>query len=530
MKKSIITSILAALAVIGSTIMAQDYPDEYLGLPGDNLNLYAVMNLFQNSETLEGFERNLNDENSRINNLDLNSDNLIDYIRVNDYVNGNVHTIVLQAVLGRSDVQDVAVFTVERLRDGSVQIQLVGDELLYGRNYIIEPIYAETPNPGYTGGATRDNVTVVRTTYVEVATWPVIRFIFLPHYSVWRSSWYWGYYPRYWNPWRPYYWHYYYGYHYHWHPHYYSHYHRWDHHRYSHWNDVYYNRLRSHSHSVSSRISSGSYRTTYSRPELRREGEALYSRVHPDRPSNVSSGNNVSRRSSAGSAEGRNSAGTTTTTTRRSSTTVQRSDANDRGTNTTGTSRRSSSTTVNREVNRSSSGQGNSDTRRSGTTVNTRSNSGSSSGNTTGTTRRSTNVNNDRKPLSSSSGNYSSTARRSTSVATERTTARTSSSGSFPASSRRSSDAVTERKPTYSSSGNASASSRRQAPVVSERSQNRSQSASGSASTRQSREQVSSSGSSARRSSGSSRNETVIRQGSSSNNRESDSKGTSRRK
>jgi len=52
--------------------MAQEQNDNYLGLPGDNLNLYAVMTLFQESKTLEEFERSLNDENSRINNLDLN--------------------------------------------------------------------------------------------------------------------------------------------------------------------------------------------------------------------------------------------------------------------------------------------------------------------------------------------------------------------------------------------------------------------------------------------------------------------------
>ena len=138
--------------------MAQDYPDEYLGLPGDNFNLYAVMNLFQQSETIEGFERSLNDENTRINNLDLNNDNLIDYVKAIDYVDGNVHTIVLQAQLDRNDNQDVAVFTVQKLRDGAVQIQLIGDEALYGRNYIVEPIYAETPNPGYTGRSNRQNV------------------------------------------------------------------------------------------------------------------------------------------------------------------------------------------------------------------------------------------------------------------------------------------------------------------------------------------------------------------------------------
>ena len=219
MKRFLITSILAAMVAVGTALMAQDYPDEYLGLPGDNFNLYAVMNLFQQSETIEGFERSLNDENTRINNLDLNNDNLIDYVKAIDYVDGNVHTIVLQAQLDRNDNQDVAVFTVQKLRDGSVQIQLIGDEALYGRNYIVEPIYAETPNPGYTGRSNRQNVNVVRTTYVEVATWPLVRYIYLPDYSIWRSSWYWGYYPSYWNPWRPYYWHYYYGYHYNWYPH-----------------------------------------------------------------------------------------------------------------------------------------------------------------------------------------------------------------------------------------------------------------------------------------------------------------------
>src|SRR4030042_3778563 len=165
MKKFIITSVLAVLVAFGATVMAQNYPDEYLGLPGDNLNLYAVMKLFQESETIEAFERNLNDENSRINNLDLNRDNMVDYITVSDYVDGNVHTIVLRTALSRTESQDVAVFTVEQLRNGEVRLQLIGDEALYGRNYIIEPIYAETPNPGYMGTVSRSNVTVVTTTY-----------------------------------------------------------------------------------------------------------------------------------------------------------------------------------------------------------------------------------------------------------------------------------------------------------------------------------------------------------------------------
>lgn len=281
MKTLIITSLLLVLTVMGSKAGAQEWPDEYLGLPGDNLNLYATMKLFQESETLEGFERNLNDENSRINNLDLNGDNQVDYIMVQDYVDGDVHTIVLRAALSEDETQDVAVFTVQRFSNGSVEIQLIGDEELYGKNYIVEPIYSETPNPGYTGkNHSGRNVTVVRTTTYEVAAWPVIRYIYLPEYVVWHSNWYWGYYPAYWTPWRPFYWHTYYGYHYNWHHHYYGHYRIWNHHRCHRYNDFYYSSVRVYSPRVRVKIKSGNYNYTYSRPDLRKQGEILYARTN----------------------------------------------------------------------------------------------------------------------------------------------------------------------------------------------------------------------------------------------------------
>lgn len=275
MKKLIATSILLLLIAGAINVRAQQNPAEYLGLPGDNLNLYAVMDLFRESETLEGFERNLNDENTKINNLDLNNDNLIDYIMVSDYVNGDDHTIVLSVAISKTEKQDVAVFTVNKLNNGSVQIQLIGDEELYGKNYIIEPIYdeknGETPNPGYKGND--QNVTVVHTTTYEVATWPMMVYIYQPSYVVWRSGWYYGYYPSYWRPWSPFYYHYYYGYHSHWYPTYYQHYRHWDRPRYQSYNTFYYTSVRSHSVQVDNRIREGNYRTTYSHPEMRNEGE-----------------------------------------------------------------------------------------------------------------------------------------------------------------------------------------------------------------------------------------------------------------
>jgi hypothetical protein len=523
MKRFLITSILAAMVAVGTALMAQDYPDEYLGLPGDNLNLYAVMNLFQESETIEGFERSLNDENSRINNLDLNNDNYIDYIKVIDYVDGNAHTIVLQAVLDRNESQDLAVFTVQRFRDGSVQIQLIGDEALYGRNYIVEPIYAETPNPGYTG---RSN-TVVRTTYVEVAAWPLVRFIYLPDYRIWHSSWYWGYYPSYWHPWRPYYWHYYYGYHYHWYPHYYARYHHWDRPRWDRWNDFYYRDKRIYSRNVTININAGRYRNTYSRPEMRQEGETLYAKVHPERASNMSSGSNNGRRSASEVSPSRQSTGTVNGTTRRSTSTVESNTrTNASQGQSTGTVRRSSATVNENRAANPSSGQNTGTVRRSTTTVNENRAANPSSGQSAGTVRRSTTTVNESRAANPSSGQNAGTARRSTTTVNERASTNTSAGQNNSAVSRPA-PTVTSRSGSSSTAGSSSGSARRSSETVSSRTSSKSQSVQRAETSRSSRQPAASSGSSSRKSGGSSKSESASKKSSAGKESESSS---SRRK
>lgn len=274
MKALIKLTALVLLTMTGFGLKAQDYRTERLNLPGDNLNLYAAMDLFQKSETLEGFERSLNDPERKINNLDLNGDNYVDYIRVIDYPKGNDHTIVLQVAINERENQDVAVITVFKDKRGEIFVQMIGDEDLYGKDYIIEPIYAETPNPGYTG-STR---VVNRTTYVEVYSWPVVRYIYAPSYTVWYSPWHWGYYPTYWSAWSPYYWDYYYGYHSHWHNHYYAHYRHCNTYRYHGYQDWYYRGHRHHSNTVHNYRDNGRYNHTYSRPDTRSEGSAEYVR------------------------------------------------------------------------------------------------------------------------------------------------------------------------------------------------------------------------------------------------------------
>ena len=82
MKKRIYYLALILVGFISYTGYSQSNEEpEALGLPGDDLNLYAVLDIFQKSTTIEKFEESLNDENSKINNLDLDNDGKVDFIK-----------------------------------------------------------------------------------------------------------------------------------------------------------------------------------------------------------------------------------------------------------------------------------------------------------------------------------------------------------------------------------------------------------------------------------------------------------------
>lgn len=287
MKKAFFFIFTIGCSLIWSPIFSQenDTPDS-LGLPGDNLNLYGVLDLFQKSETLEEFEKKLNSEDSKINNLDLNGNNKIDYISVKDHMKGTAHAIVLQVAVNEKESQDIAVIEVEKDKDDNVQVQIIGDELLYGKNYIIEPKEASskeltkrgTPNPGYNGGGKTTNITnnyynsnnapvYEGYAYYPVRSWNIINYLFFPSYIAYVSPWSWGYYPGYWNPWTPLFWHSYYSFNCYHRPYFYGNFCRSGFYRnnYAH---NYYGQRRSTSATVNQRNDRGAYSNTYSRRDL----------------------------------------------------------------------------------------------------------------------------------------------------------------------------------------------------------------------------------------------------------------------
>jgi hypothetical protein len=179
------------------------------GLAGDNLDLTAVLGIFKDSKNIEDFEKKLNASDIKVNNLDLNNDGKVDYLRIHDYGKDNFHSLVIQDLVSASETQDVAVIEVEKKNNGEAHVQIVGDEALYGKNYIIEPQEKKQAQQSqYVDDVyANPNEPVV---FVNAWAWPSVQFLYGPQYVFWVSPWYWGYYPYWWYPWAPYpYWQYY---------------------------------------------------------------------------------------------------------------------------------------------------------------------------------------------------------------------------------------------------------------------------------------------------------------------------------
>lgn len=225
--------------MLGSNAWSQTKPDS-LGLPGDNFDLYGALELFKKADSPEAFEKALNAKDNEVNNLDLDGDGKVDYVKVIDKKDGDAHTLVLQVDVSQTEKQDVAVIELEKTGDDKAHVQIVGDEELYGKDYIVEPtdeknekavakqqsankgsnddVYSTSDDSNRSPNVTNNNTTnnyyndqgSAPNVYVNVWGWPSVRYIYGPSYAVWVSPWYWRTYPVWWDPWAPVYWRYHY--------------------------------------------------------------------------------------------------------------------------------------------------------------------------------------------------------------------------------------------------------------------------------------------------------------------------------
>jgi len=208
MKKSLLLLYMAAaLCIFSLPAFSQSKTSQAptdtaaLGMAGDNLDLYAVLDLFLKSKTIEDFEKKLNDTKSKINNLDLDLDGKIDFIKVVTKKDGDSYTFVLEDAVSKTETQDVAVILVNRDKDKKISVQIVGDPDLYGKDYVIEPKTSPTPsvtaNPAYTGSDPVTKDVPASTTTVVVQQAPIVQYVYSPAYVPYYPPYYYGYHPPY---------------------------------------------------------------------------------------------------------------------------------------------------------------------------------------------------------------------------------------------------------------------------------------------------------------------------------------------
>ncbi len=95
----------------------------------EHLNLKAVLNQSLQVNSISALEKSLNNP-SGPNNLDLNGDQVVDYIRLEYYLTGTFHGISLLVDNGDGE-SEVATIEMEKTPQDKIRINLIGNPLIF---------------------------------------------------------------------------------------------------------------------------------------------------------------------------------------------------------------------------------------------------------------------------------------------------------------------------------------------------------------------------------------------------------------
>ena len=127
---------LMSLCLLTQCSSDKNYTTTITSYAADNLDLKAVTALAAKVKTAEEFETKLNDPTTKINNLDLNEDNEIDYIKVteiNDTHKGFSLTVEVPTETGIEE-QEIATIQYD-LSEKENSVQTHGNRHIYGPGY-----------------------------------------------------------------------------------------------------------------------------------------------------------------------------------------------------------------------------------------------------------------------------------------------------------------------------------------------------------------------------------------------------------
>ena len=101
----------------------------------DGLNLQAVGELLKEANDAEQFEKLLNEKGKGLNNLDLDEDGNVDFIKVTEYGEGDTTGFSLTVDTEGEEEQEIATIDVVKTSEGDVNVELQGNQQIYGPNH-----------------------------------------------------------------------------------------------------------------------------------------------------------------------------------------------------------------------------------------------------------------------------------------------------------------------------------------------------------------------------------------------------------
>lgn len=99
----------------------------------DGLDLQAVGQLVKDAKDGEDLERMINTPD--INNIDLNSDGNVDYIKVQEYGSGDNRGFSLYTEFEAGEEQEIATIDIAKGETEEYEIEIQGNQHIYGQNY-----------------------------------------------------------------------------------------------------------------------------------------------------------------------------------------------------------------------------------------------------------------------------------------------------------------------------------------------------------------------------------------------------------
>ena len=111
-----------------------EYVTTIVQTAADGLDLQAVTDLATRSKSAEDFEKKLNSPGNVVNNLDLNEDDVVDFIKVTEVHDTAARGFSLTTEVAEGDEQELCTIQFEE-ENGQANVNTQGNQSLYGNNH-----------------------------------------------------------------------------------------------------------------------------------------------------------------------------------------------------------------------------------------------------------------------------------------------------------------------------------------------------------------------------------------------------------